>query len=129
MGIKSKTHFHIPYNSRWWKCAWLERVTRVELAGNSLGSCRHTARRHPHCIFVLSKLSFRNSTRPLYPLFLEMSIIFSIPSAFYCKIIFLFDSFFFITAYATITPNTPAINFDNKTGNRLLASNANVKAR
>ena len=24
----------------------LEQVTRVELAGNSLGSCRHTARRH-----------------------------------------------------------------------------------
>ena len=46
MGIKSKTHFHIPYKSRWWKCAWLEQVTRVELAGNSLGSCRHTARRH-----------------------------------------------------------------------------------
>ena len=36
-GIKSKTHFHIPYKSRWWKCAWLEQVTRVELAGNSLG--------------------------------------------------------------------------------------------
>ena len=29
MGIKSKTHFHIPYNSRSWKCAWLEQVTRV----------------------------------------------------------------------------------------------------
>ena len=29
MGIKSKTHFHIPYKSRWWKCAWLEQVTRV----------------------------------------------------------------------------------------------------
>ena len=26
----------------------LEQVTRVELAGNSLGSCRHTARRHLH---------------------------------------------------------------------------------
>ena len=25
---------------------FLEQVTRVELAGNSLGSCRHTARRH-----------------------------------------------------------------------------------
>lgn len=24
----------------------MEQVTRVELAGNSLGSCRHTARRH-----------------------------------------------------------------------------------
>ena len=24
----------------------LEQVTRVELAGSSLGSCRHTARRH-----------------------------------------------------------------------------------
>ena len=27
MGIKSKTHFHTPNNSRWWKCAWLEQVT------------------------------------------------------------------------------------------------------
>ena len=27
---------------------FLEQVTRVELAGNSLGSCRHTARRHLH---------------------------------------------------------------------------------
>ena len=26
-------------------CRFLEQVTRVELAGNSLGSCRHTARR------------------------------------------------------------------------------------
>ena len=24
MGIKSKAHFHTPYNSRSWKCAWLE---------------------------------------------------------------------------------------------------------
>ena len=52
MGIKSKTHFHTPYNSRWWKCAWLEQVTRVELAGNSLGSCRHTARRHLHYYLI-----------------------------------------------------------------------------
>ena len=27
-------------------CSLMEQVTRVELAGNSLGSCRHTARRH-----------------------------------------------------------------------------------
>ena len=27
---------------------FLEQVTRVELAGSSLGSCRHTARRHLH---------------------------------------------------------------------------------
>ena len=53
MGIKSKTHFHTPYKSRWWKCAWLEQVTRVELAGNSLGSCRHTARRHLQIINYL----------------------------------------------------------------------------
>ena len=25
-GIKSKTHFHTPYKSRSWKCAWLEQV-------------------------------------------------------------------------------------------------------
>ena len=29
MGIKSKTHFHTPITSRWWKCAWLEQATRV----------------------------------------------------------------------------------------------------
>ena len=50
MGIKSKTHFQTPNNLRSWKCAWLEQATRVELAGNSLGSCRHTARRHLHCL-------------------------------------------------------------------------------
>ena len=55
MGIKSKTHFHTPITSRWWKCAWLEQVTRVELAGNSLGSCRHTARRHLRfdCVLII----------------------------------------------------------------------------
>ena len=57
MGIKSKTHFHTPYKSRWWKCAWLEQVTRVELAGNSLGSCRHTARRHLHFVYLLYMIS------------------------------------------------------------------------
>ena len=31
---------------------FLEQVTRVELAGNSLGSCRHTARRHLHCYLI-----------------------------------------------------------------------------
>ena len=30
----------------------LEQVTRVELAGNSLGSCRHTARRHLHYYLI-----------------------------------------------------------------------------
>ncbi len=33
---------------------FLEQVTRVELAGNSLGSCRHTARRHLHCFSIIS---------------------------------------------------------------------------
>ncbi len=36
----------------------VEQVTRVELAGNSLGSCRHTARRHLHLLFVLYYISF-----------------------------------------------------------------------
>ena len=31
MGIKSKTHFHTPITSRWWKCAWLEQVTSCPL--------------------------------------------------------------------------------------------------
>ena len=67
MGVKSKTHFHTPINSRWWKCAWLEQVTRVELAGNSLGSCRHTARRHLHfhCVpIILVFFSFVNGFFP-----------------------------------------------------------------
>ena len=74
--LKSKTHFHIPYNSRWWKCAWLEQVTRVELAGNSLGSCRHTARRHLHFFRALSSFSlnapiisvFQGIVNAFYPL-------------------------------------------------------------
>ena len=40
---------------------FLEQVTRVELAGNSLGSCRHTARRHLHkyCVFIIQGLSVK----------------------------------------------------------------------
>ena len=57
MGIKSKTHFHTPNNSRWWKCAGLEQVTRVELAGTSLGSCRHTARRHLLLFLFVAKIN------------------------------------------------------------------------
>ena len=71
MGIKSKTHFHTPYNSRWWKCAWLEQVTRVELAGNSLGSCRHTARRHLHR--CAKPLSFGLTHFIIYPFFANVN--------------------------------------------------------
>ena len=52
---------------------FLEQVTRVELAGNSLGSCRHTARRHLR--FAL-KLSLSPQRYLLYILFNKMSTVF-----------------------------------------------------
>ena len=36
---------------------FLEQVTRVELAGNSLGSCRHTARRHLLLFLFVAKIN------------------------------------------------------------------------
>lgn len=38
----------------------LEQVTRVELAGSSLGSCRHTARRHLH-VFIIYPLTKKSN--------------------------------------------------------------------
>ena len=36
----------------------LEQATRVELAGSSLGSCRHTARRRLHYGYFFCRLAF-----------------------------------------------------------------------
>ena len=55
----------------------MEQVTRVELAGNSLGSCRHTARRHLHFLrqekFPLNAtyyISFLAKCQRFFPCFL-----------------------------------------------------------
>ena len=53
---------------------FLEQVTRVELAGNSLGSCRHTARRHLHFFSAESNTPFRRYL--LYILLSKMSTVF-----------------------------------------------------
>ena len=54
---------------------FLEQVTRVELAGNSLGSCRHTARRHLHYSLIIYLFScLVNAFSPLlHSFFLKLS--------------------------------------------------------
>ena len=46
----------------------LEQVTRVELAGNSLGSCRHTARRHLLILAPKKVFSLTLFIIPVFPL-------------------------------------------------------------
>ncbi len=55
----------------------LEQVTRVELAGNSLGSCRHTARRHLHCSYIIYAF-----TKNVNRFFILFPILFQILSPF-----------------------------------------------